>query len=72
MFPLGHSGTVSSASQPEEVATLEIWENPQWPAGVPVQCHHIFLLYWIISISKEHNFFISKKILVFGDLMLFS
>ena len=35
VFPLGQRGTVSSASQPEEVATLEIGENPQWAAGVP-------------------------------------
>lgn len=61
VFPLGQRGTVSSASQPEEVATLEIGENPQWAAGVPLQCYHIFPLYWIISISKEHNFFISKN-----------
>lgn len=61
VFPLGQRGTVSSASQPEEVATLEIGENPQWAAGVPLQCYHIFPLYWIISISKENNFFISKN-----------
>lgn len=61
VFPLGQSGTVSNASQSEEVATLETGENPQWPAGVPLQCHLIFPLYWIISISKEHSFFISKN-----------